>query len=54
VPFVIQGFTAGARARGGNGPVDIVLVDADDPGRHRVRLGAGRRGPARALSSPVA
>jgi len=34
VPFVIQGFTAGdpALAAVGNGPVDIVLVDADSPG----------------------
>jgi phosphoribosylanthranilate isomerase len=34
VPFVIQGFSAGdpALAAVGNGPVDIVLVDADSPG----------------------
>ena len=34
VPFVIQAFTAGdpALAAVGNGPVDIVLVDADSPG----------------------
>jgi phosphoribosylanthranilate isomerase len=34
VPFVIQGFAAGdpALAAVGNGPVDIVLVDADEPG----------------------
>jgi phosphoribosylanthranilate isomerase len=34
VPFVIQGFTAGdpAIAAVANGPVDIVLVDADEPG----------------------
>jgi phosphoribosylanthranilate isomerase len=34
VPFVIQGFRAGdpALAAVGNGPVDIVLVDADEPG----------------------
>ena len=34
MPFVIQGFAAGdpALAAVGNGPVDIVLVDADDPG----------------------
>jgi len=34
VPFVIQGFTAGdpALAAVGNGPVDIVLVDAEEPG----------------------
>jgi phosphoribosylanthranilate isomerase len=34
VPFVIQGFVAGdpALAAVGNGPVDIVLVDADEPG----------------------
>jgi phosphoribosylanthranilate isomerase len=34
VPFVIQGFAAGdpALAAVGNGPVDIVLVDADAPG----------------------
>ncbi|MFI5047700.1 MAG: phosphoribosylanthranilate isomerase [Acidimicrobiia bacterium] len=34
VPFVIQGFRADdpALAAVGNGPVDIVLVDADEPG----------------------
>jgi phosphoribosylanthranilate isomerase len=34
VPFVIQGFSAGdpALAAVANGPVDIVLVDADSPG----------------------
>jgi phosphoribosylanthranilate isomerase len=34
VPFVIQGFAAGdpALAAVGNGPVDIVLIDADEPG----------------------
>src|SRR6185295_5267346 len=34
VPFVIQGFAAEdpALAAVGNGPVDIVLVDADEPG----------------------
>ena len=34
VPFVIQGFRAGdpALAAVANGPVDIVLVDADEPG----------------------
>jgi phosphoribosylanthranilate isomerase len=34
VPFVIQAFAAGDPAIGavGNGPADIVLVDADDPG----------------------
>ena len=34
VPFVIQAFTAGdpALAAVGNGPVDIVMVDADQPG----------------------
>jgi phosphoribosylanthranilate isomerase len=34
VPFVIQGFAADdpALAAVGNGPVDIVLVDADEPG----------------------
>ena len=34
VPFVIQGFPAGdpALAAVANGPVDIVLVDADEPG----------------------
>jgi phosphoribosylanthranilate isomerase len=34
VPFVIQGFAASdpALAAVGNGPVDIVLVDADEPG----------------------
>ena len=34
VPFVIQGFSAGdpTLAAVGNGPVDIVLVDADSPG----------------------
>jgi phosphoribosylanthranilate isomerase len=34
VPFVIQGFGAGdpALAAVGNGPVDIVLVDAKEPG----------------------
>src|SRR5882762_1303616 len=34
VPFVIQGFVAGdpALAAVANGPVDIVLVDANEPG----------------------
>ena len=34
VPFVIQGFTAGdpALAAVANGPIDIVLIDADQPG----------------------
>ncbi|HEX5588030.1 MAG TPA: phosphoribosylanthranilate isomerase [Acidimicrobiia bacterium] len=34
VPFVIQGFPAGdpALAAVANGPVDIVLIDADEPG----------------------
>jgi phosphoribosylanthranilate isomerase len=34
VPFVIQGFSAGepALAAVANGPVDIVLIDADEPG----------------------
>ena len=34
VPFVIQGFRAGdpALAAVANGPVDIVLIDADEPG----------------------
>jgi phosphoribosylanthranilate isomerase len=34
VPFVIQGFAAGdpALAAVANGPVDIVLIDADEPG----------------------
>ena len=38
VPFVIQAFTAGdpALAAVGNGPADIVLVDADEPGSGRV------------------
>src|SRR3954467_2609157 len=38
VPFVIQAFTAGdpALAAVGNGPVDIVLVDAEDPGSGKV------------------
>ena len=38
VPFVIQAFTAGdpALAAVGNGPVDIVLVDADEPGSGNV------------------
>ena len=38
VPFVIQAFAAGdpALAAVGNGPADIVLVDADDPGSGRV------------------
>ena len=38
VPFVIQAFAAGdpALAAVGNGPVDIVLVDADDPGSGKV------------------
>ena len=50
VPFVIQAFTAGdpALAAVGNGPVDIVLVDAEEPGLGQgVRLGARRRGAAR-------
>jgi phosphoribosylanthranilate isomerase len=38
VPFVIQAFTAGdpALAAVGNGPVDIVMVDADAPGSGNV------------------
>ena len=38
VPFVIQGFAAGdpALAAVANGPVDIVLVDADEPGSGQV------------------
>ena len=38
VPFVIQAFAAGdpALAAVGNGPADIVLVDADDPGSGKV------------------
>jgi phosphoribosylanthranilate isomerase len=38
VPFVIQGFRAGdpALAAVANGPVDIVLVDADEPGGGKV------------------
>ena len=61
VPFVIQGFAAGdpALAAVGNGPVDIVLVDADDPGSGTVfdwaladavpagRAAAARRRPQR-------
>ena len=48
VPFVIQGFAAGdpALAAVGNGPVDIVLVDADARLGHCVRLGTRRRGAA--------
>ena len=61
VPFVIQGFAADdpALAAVGNGPVDIVLVDADEPGSGVVfdwalvdAVPAGRAAAARGRSAP--